>query len=97
MVRAAENPRAEQVHGEAGTGHPYSFLVANRLRRYQALDRPDHHQARHAKQQDGAGVAREDFHLPGPEREARVTREVARVVPYRDLRCGGQKDREINK
>ena len=72
MVRLAENQRADDVDHQPEDGDHDRFLVLDRLRRDDPLDRADHHHHGHAKQEDGAGEAAQHLDLPGAEREARV-------------------------
>ena len=90
IVRAAQNEGAGHVHRQPQQRHGDGLRVADGLRRQQPLQRAGHHQRCHARQQDGAGKARQHFNLPGAEGKARVFGQPARGRVGKGRQANGQ-------
>ena len=77
-MRAAQPPRADQIHRESDHGDDNGFGVVNGLRPQQAFHRLPDHERRDAQQEQRAGVAAEHLDLPGAECVAAIARVPAR-------------------
>ncbi|KAG1399522.1 hypothetical protein G6F59_013315 [Rhizopus arrhizus] len=78
MARAiVQPPRAQQGDAQADCRDGDGFVVVDRCRHPQPLQRLHSHQRRNTEQCDGTGVAGQDLDLPGAEGKARVVRVAA--------------------
>jgi len=91
VVAAAQQPSAGQIHRQAQAGQGDGLGVIDGQGRAQPVQGLHRHPARHEQQQDGAGVARQHFQLPGAEGEAAVARQAPRrhIGPHRQAQRQG--------
>src|SRR5258708_35963896 len=73
LFSVPQDESASDIDGQADGHHRDGFRKVNRLRGDDARDGGKNHHCGYAEQEQGAGIARENFYFPGAKCKARIS------------------------
>src|SRR5258706_14769383 len=73
-VRSPEDESTSDIDDQSDDGYCNGFRKMDCLRRENALNGGERHHRGNPQQEQGAGIARENFDFPSAERKARISR-----------------------